>query len=526
MRSRPPAASVACGDRGDRALVEARSTARFPGVVGAGALDIGSPRAPLRERLLRHERAGVRTGAAELLGYVGDAGDATPFVDVAGDPVRRRSRARLAALGGVGDARDAARFDSARRPTTRCALRPPAALGSIGEGGSSTSCSSSPAGRVRARSRRCRGRIAPRPRAVRAAAMPRTPASTSGGGRPGGALSCSSDARRRAGGRHLRLLRLVHRRPARVHRRRVGELAASKRARATSARRGLRVAADARRLGRSFPRSTSRPESSRACARCSRCATRAGGRRRERRVDGRDPGAAPRSVRPRRRWAGAARARIATERDPGATSRAGTPISSSSTRRTAASRTRSTPGIGVGPPPVRLRDRRRRGPGRGRAAGGRASRSSTIRSARRRGGRDRPRRERVHDRPRPRRRRPAAEQPAARRFQVLEYVRAFLVGRVGWSRLNALLIVSGAFGLFRREQSRPSAAMDATPSARTSSSSRLHRYLRERGEPYRIAFVARPGLLDRGAGDASHALGANAAAGSEAGGRRSVAPPA
>jgi hypothetical protein len=32
--------------------------------------------------------------------------------------------------------------------------------------------------------------------------------------------------------------------------------------------------------------------------------------------------------------------------------------------------------------------------------------------------------------------------------QVLEYFRAFLVARIGWSRLNALGIISGAFGLF------------------------------------------------------------------------------
>ena len=35
-------------------------------------------------------------------------------------------------------------------------------------------------------------------------------------------------------------------------------------------------------------------------------------------------------------------------------------------------------------------------------------------------------------------------------LQVVEYFRAFLVGRVGWSQLHALLIISGAFGLFRR----------------------------------------------------------------------------
>jgi cellulose synthase/poly-beta-1,6-N-acetylglucosamine synthase-like glycosyltransferase len=37
-------------------------------------------------------------------------------------------------------------------------------------------------------------------------------------------------------------------------------------------------------------------------------------------------------------------------------------------------------------------------------------------------------------------------------FQNVEYFRAFLMGRVAWSALDALLIISGAFGLFRRDQ--------------------------------------------------------------------------
>jgi len=36
-------------------------------------------------------------------------------------------------------------------------------------------------------------------------------------------------------------------------------------------------------------------------------------------------------------------------------------------------------------------------------------------------------------------------------FQVVEYIRAFLFGRVGWNRLGGNLIVSGAFGMFRRD---------------------------------------------------------------------------
>lgn len=36
-------------------------------------------------------------------------------------------------------------------------------------------------------------------------------------------------------------------------------------------------------------------------------------------------------------------------------------------------------------------------------------------------------------------------------FQIVEYLRAFLFGRLGWNRLGGNLIISGAFGLFRRE---------------------------------------------------------------------------
>jgi len=37
------------------------------------------------------------------------------------------------------------------------------------------------------------------------------------------------------------------------------------------------------------------------------------------------------------------------------------------------------------------------------------------------------------------------------RFQIVEYLRAFLFGRVGWSAINGLPILSGAFSVFRRK---------------------------------------------------------------------------
>jgi len=78
-------------------------------------------------------------------------------------------------------------------------------------------------------------------------------------------------------------------------------------------------------------------------------------------------------------------------------------------------------------------------------------------------------------------------------LQVLEYFRAFLIGRVGWSRMNALLIISGAFGLFRRSlvetvggYSRDTVGEDIELVVK------LHRHLRERDERYRIEFVPDP----------------------------------
>jgi cellulose synthase/poly-beta-1,6-N-acetylglucosamine synthase-like glycosyltransferase len=78
-------------------------------------------------------------------------------------------------------------------------------------------------------------------------------------------------------------------------------------------------------------------------------------------------------------------------------------------------------------------------------------------------------------------------------LQVVEYFRAFLIGRVGWSKLNALLIISGAFGLFRRS------LVEAVGGYWTDTVGedvelvvRLHRYLHERDEEYTIAFVPDP----------------------------------
>ncbi len=78
-------------------------------------------------------------------------------------------------------------------------------------------------------------------------------------------------------------------------------------------------------------------------------------------------------------------------------------------------------------------------------------------------------------------------------IQIVEYLRAFLAGRAGWSRLNMLLIVSGAFGLFRREIVVEAGGYDtSTVGEDAELIVRLHRHCREQSRPYKITFVADP----------------------------------
>jgi cellulose synthase/poly-beta-1,6-N-acetylglucosamine synthase-like glycosyltransferase len=79
------------------------------------------------------------------------------------------------------------------------------------------------------------------------------------------------------------------------------------------------------------------------------------------------------------------------------------------------------------------------------------------------------------------------------RLQVVEYLRAFLAGRVAQSMMNGLLIVSGAFGLFRRDALLRIGGFDTSSVGEDMEVVvRLHRAFREAGEPYRIVFRPDP----------------------------------
>jgi cellulose synthase/poly-beta-1,6-N-acetylglucosamine synthase-like glycosyltransferase len=78
-------------------------------------------------------------------------------------------------------------------------------------------------------------------------------------------------------------------------------------------------------------------------------------------------------------------------------------------------------------------------------------------------------------------------------FQSVEYLRAFLGGRVGFSLMNALLIISGAFGLFRRDAVLEAGGFDpGTIGEDMELVVRMHRLWIEKKKPYRIAYVAAP----------------------------------
>lgn len=78
-------------------------------------------------------------------------------------------------------------------------------------------------------------------------------------------------------------------------------------------------------------------------------------------------------------------------------------------------------------------------------------------------------------------------------YQVVEYLHGFLQGRLGWSWLGTLLIISGAFGVFRTDVLRAVGGYScATVAEDMEAVIHIHRYCRERRQPYRVIFVPDP----------------------------------
>ncbi|RQS61562.1 glycosyltransferase [Burkholderia sp. Bp8963] len=86
---------------------------------------------------------------------------------------------------------------------------------------------------------------------------------------------------------------------------------------------------------------------------------------------------------------------------------------------------------------------------------------------------------------------------APRRFlplvQSIEYLRAFLMARVAWSGVDTLMLISGAFGLFRRDVAVQVGGFGTdTIGEDLDLVIKIHRHMRDQRRPYNIAFLTDP----------------------------------
>ena len=78
-------------------------------------------------------------------------------------------------------------------------------------------------------------------------------------------------------------------------------------------------------------------------------------------------------------------------------------------------------------------------------------------------------------------------------MQVIEYIRAFLMARLAWSHVNALMLISGAFGIIRRD-----VAVDVggyshgTVGEDLEIIVKIHRLMREAKRDYEIVYIPDP----------------------------------
>jgi cellulose synthase/poly-beta-1,6-N-acetylglucosamine synthase-like glycosyltransferase len=79
------------------------------------------------------------------------------------------------------------------------------------------------------------------------------------------------------------------------------------------------------------------------------------------------------------------------------------------------------------------------------------------------------------------------------RVQIVEYLRSFLIGRTAWARVGGLLIISGAFGMFRRDILVEVGGLDLDCVGEDAELvTRLHKHLRDQRRDYRLVFLSEP----------------------------------
>lgn len=79
------------------------------------------------------------------------------------------------------------------------------------------------------------------------------------------------------------------------------------------------------------------------------------------------------------------------------------------------------------------------------------------------------------------------------KFQIVEYLGSFLGNRVGWSELNSVLVISGGYGLWRKDIFVELGGMTTeTTHEDIEFTFRLHEEMRRRKQPYQISFLPDP----------------------------------
>ena len=79
------------------------------------------------------------------------------------------------------------------------------------------------------------------------------------------------------------------------------------------------------------------------------------------------------------------------------------------------------------------------------------------------------------------------------RLQVLDYTRAFLLGRMAWSQLDGLMLISGAMGIFDRETVIKAGGYSIkTVGEDMELVLRMRRYMAERDQKYEVTYIPDP----------------------------------